>query len=191
MTRIYVPIDSAALALSAEDVAVAIAAEARPRPTCRSCATVGVASISNRSLKWKRPQGRIGYSNVEAEDVAALFDACFHEGKSHEKNVGIIDEIPYLKTQQRLTFARIGITDSLSIDDYVALGGLEGLRNVLDMNGDAVVDALIESGLRGCGGAAFPAGIKWKTVRGALADQRSTSSATRTKATPGRSPTGS
>lgn len=87
-------------------------------------------------------------------------------------NVGIVDEIPYLKKQQRLTFSRIGITDPLSIDDYVALGGLEGLRNVLGMNGDAVCEALLDSGLRGRGGAAFPAGIKWKTVRAAHADQK-------------------
>ena len=174
MTRIYVPIDSAALALGAQGVAEAIASEAEKRGI-----DVQLVRNGSRGLFYLEPlvevetaDGRIGYSNVEADDVAALFDAGFHEGKAHEKNVGVVDEIPYLKNQQRLTFARIGITDPLSIDDYTALGGLEGLRQVLDMNGDAVCQALLDSGLRGRGGAAFPAGIKWKTVRGAYADQK-------------------
>ncbi|KMZ11217.1 NAD-dependent formate dehydrogenase beta subunit [Candidatus Burkholderia humilis] len=175
MTRIYVPIDSAALSLGADHVATAIADEAAKRGI-----DVQIVRNGSRGLFYLEPlvqvetaQGRIGYSNVEAEDVASLFDAGFHEGQAHAKNVGIVEEIPYLKKQQRLTFARIGITDPLSIDDYVALGGLQGLRNALDMNGDAVVEALIDSGLRGRGGAAFPAGIKWgKTVRAAYADQK-------------------
>ena len=174
MTRIYVPIDSAALALGAQGVAEAIASEAEKRGI-----DVQLVRNGSRGLFYLEPlvevetaDGRIGYSNVEADDVAALFDAGFHEGKAHEKNVGVVDEIPYLKNQQRLTFARIGITDPLSIDDYTALGGLEGLRQVLDMNGDAVCQALLDSGLRGRGGAAFPAGIKWKTVAGTAAAQK-------------------
>ena len=174
MTRIYVPRDSSALALGADALATAIVDEAKARGI-----EVELVRNGSRGLFYLEPLvevetdgGRIGYSNVEADDVAALFDAGFHEGKAHEKNVGVVDEIPYLKKQQRLTFARIGITDPLSIDDYVALGGLQGLRNVLDMNGDAVCETLLDSGLRGRGGAAFPAGIKWKTVRAALADQK-------------------
>ena len=172
MTRIYVPCDSSALALGAEAVAAAIASEAAQRGV-----EVQIVRNGSRGLLWLEPlvevetaQGRIGYSNVEVEDLGALFDAGFIEGGAHEKNVGVVDELPYLKKQQRLTFARIGITDPLSIDDYVANGGIEGLRRALDMNGDAACEALIESGLRGRGGAAFPAGIKWRTVRGALAD---------------------
>ena len=174
MTRIYVPCDSSALALGAEAVAAAIASEAAQRGV-----EVQIVRNGSRGLLWLEPlvevetaQGRIGYSNVEVEDLGALFDAGFIDGGAHEKNVGVVDELPYLKKQQRLTFARIGITDPLSIDDYVANGGIEGLRRALDMNGDAACEALIESGLRGRGGAAFPAGIKWRTVRGALADQK-------------------
>ncbi|SAL38444.1 formate dehydrogenase subunit beta [Caballeronia choica] len=174
MTRIYVPCDSSALALGAEAVAAAIANEAAQRGV-----EVQIVRNGSRGLLWLEPlvevetaQGRIGYSNVEVEDLGALFEAGFIDGGAHEKNVGVVDELPYLKNQQRLTFARIGITDPLSIDDYVANGGIEGLRRALDMNGDAACEALIESGLRGRGGAAFPAGIKWRTVRGALADQK-------------------
>src|ERR1700744_4846414 len=174
MTRIYVPCDSSALALGADDVAQAIASEAASRGI-----DIELVRNGSRGLLWLEPLvevetslGRIGYANVDVDDVAALFEAGFTQGKQHEQSVGVVDELPYLKRQQRLTFARIGITDPLSIDDYVQHGGLEGLRRALETDGDAACEALLESGLRGRGGAAFPAGIKWRTVRAALADQK-------------------
>ena len=174
MTRIYIPRDSAALALGADALADAIAHEAAQRG-------IAIELIRNgsRGLLWLEPlvevvtpRGRIGYANVDAADVVSLFDAGFIEGGAHPNHVGVVDEIPYLQRQQRLTFARIGITDPLSTDDYLAHGGLEGLKRALAADGDAACEALIESGLRGRGGAAFPAGIKWRTVRGASAPQK-------------------
>ena len=178
MTRIYVPRDSAALALGADALADAIAREAAQRG-------VAIELIRNgsRGLLWLEPlvevatpRGRVGYANVDVTDVTSLFDAGFVDasfnGSAHPSYVGIVDEIPYLQKQQRLTFARIGITDPLSTDDYLAHGGLEGLKQALTADGDAACEALIESGLRGRGGAAFPAGIKWRTVRGAKAAQK-------------------
>ena len=174
MTRIYVPRDSSALALGADALADTISREAAQRG-------IAIELIRNgsRGLLWLEPlvevatpRGRVGYANVDAADVAALFDAGFIEGRAHPGHVGLVDEIPYLQKQQRLTFARIGITDPLSIDDYVAHSGLEGLKQALATDGDAACAALIESGLRGRGGAAFPAGIKWRTVRGAKAPQK-------------------
>ena len=72
--------------------------------------------------------------------------------------------MPYLATQQRLTFARVGKIDPLSLESYRAAGGYEGLERALSMSGADIVKAVTDSGLRGRGGAAFPAGIKWKTV---------------------------
>jgi formate dehydrogenase iron-sulfur subunit len=174
MTRIFVPCDSAALALGADEVAQAIAAQAAQRGV-----TIELVRNGSRGLLWLEPlvevetaAGRVGYSNIEAEQVAELFDAGFTEGGQHAQSVGVVDEIPYLKKQQRLTFARIGITDPLSTEDYVAHGGLAGLRNALAMNAAAACQQVIDAGLRGRGGAAFPAGIKWKTVLGAVADQK-------------------
>ncbi|MGF6723769.1 formate dehydrogenase iron-sulfur subunit [Paraburkholderia sp. GAS41] len=174
MTRIYVPRDSAALALGADALAEAIAHEAARRGI-----DIELVRNGSRGLLWLEPlvevatpRGRIGYANVDAAEIGSLFDAGFIEGGTHSRHVGLVDDIPYLRRQQRLTFARIGLTDPLSIKDYVAHGGLEGLERALTADGDAACEALIESGLRGRGGAAFPAGIKWRTVRGAKAAQK-------------------
>src|SRR5690606_4533083 len=76
------------------------------------------------------------------------------------------------KRQERLTFARVGVTDPLSLQDYADHGGLQGLRNALDMPAEAIVQAVIDSGLRGRGGAAFPTGLKWRTVLQTPAEQK-------------------
>src|SRR5258705_6438553 len=133
MPRIFVPRDSSAPALGADAVAEAIPAEAARRGI-----DIELVRNGSRGLLWLEPlvevetlAGRIGYANVEDAGVASLFDAGFIEGGEHANRVGVVDEIPYLKKQQRLTFARIGITDPLSIDDYVAHEGLEGLKQAL------------------------------------------------------------
>ena len=173
--RIFVPRDSAALAVGADEVADAIAAEAKRRGV-----EVELVRNGTRGLLWLEPlvevetkDGRIGYGEVEADDVAALFDTGFHQGPAkHAKSVGPVDQIPYLKKQTRLTFARSGITDPVSLADYEKHEGYAGLRKALAMDGAAIVAAVTESGLRGRGGAAFPTGIKWKTVLGAQAAQK-------------------
>ncbi|QBQ97007.1 formate dehydrogenase beta subunit [Paraburkholderia pallida] len=174
MTRIYVPRDSSALALGADDIAAAIEREAAARGMAIELVRNGSRGLLYLEplVEVETPDGRVGYANVEEADVASLFDAGFLQGAQHARSVGLVEQIPYLLKQQRLTFARIGITDPLSTDDYVAHGGLEGLRNALAMTGTQACEALIESGLRGRGGAAFPAGIKWRTVAQAQADQK-------------------
>lgn len=174
MTRIYVPRDSSALALGADEIAAAIEREAAARG-----ASIELVRNGSRGLLYleplvevETPDGRVGYANVEEADVTSLFDAGFLQGAQHARSVGLVEQIPYLRKQQRLTFARIGITDPLSTDDYVAHGGLEGLRRALTVTSAEACEALIESGLRGRGGAAFPAGIKWRTVAQAQADQK-------------------
>jgi formate dehydrogenase iron-sulfur subunit len=174
MTRVYVPRDSSALALGADAVAAAIEREAAARGS-----EIEIVRNGSRGLLYleplvevETPDGRVGYANVEVEDVATLFAAGFLEGGQHARGVGLVEQIPYLSRQQRLTFARIGITDPLSTDDYLAHGGLEGLRRALTLTSAAACETLIESGLRGRGGAAFPAGIKWRTVANAQADQK-------------------
>ena len=86
--------------------------------------------------------------------------------------LGHLEDQPYLARQQRLTFARCGIVDPLSVEDYEAHGGYAGLRRALSLEPQAIVDEIKLSGLRGRGGAGFPTGIKWDTVLHAQADRK-------------------
>ncbi|MBV8497283.1 MAG: formate dehydrogenase, partial [Gammaproteobacteria bacterium] len=107
---------------------------------------------------------RIAYGPVRAADVPSLFAADFLKGGTHPLSLGLTDSIPWLRSQQRLTFERVGIIDPTSVADYVKHGGYQGLERALQLSGAEVVQAVTTSGLRGRGGAAFPTGIKWKTV---------------------------
>jgi formate dehydrogenase iron-sulfur subunit len=174
MIRVYVPRDSAALSVGAEQVARAIATEAALRGH-----DVHLIRNGSRGLLWleplvevETPAGRVGYGPVDASDVPGLFDAGFLQGGAHELSLGLTEQHPYFAKQERLTFARVGITDPVSLDDYVAHGGYRGLTNALGMAPAAIVDAVTMSGLRGRGGAAFPTGIKWKTVLGTTSEQK-------------------
>ncbi|BBL76115.1 formate dehydrogenase beta subunit [Methylomagnum ishizawai] len=171
---VYIPRDSSALSLGAERVANALQAEAARRNIA-----IDVVRNGSRGMYWLEPlvevatpNGRVAYGPVNVGDVAALFDAGFLQGHPHPLCQGPTDEIPYLKQQERLTFARVGITDPVSLDDYLAHEGYRGLRRALDMAPAAIVDEVAQSGLRGRGGAAFPTGIKWRTVLNTPAGQK-------------------
>ncbi len=163
---VYVPRDASALSLGAGEVADAIRKEASARGL-----EIRLVRNGSRGLYWLEPMvevatpaGRVAYGPVAAGDVPALFAAGFLTGGAHALSLGPTESIPWLASQQRLTFARVGITDPASVADYVIHGGYQGLRRALSMSPEAIVQAVTESGLRGRGGAAFPTGIKWKTV---------------------------
>lgn len=171
---VYVPRDSTAIALGANEVAAAITAEAKKRHI-----DITLVRNGSRGMFWLEPlveiatpSGRIGYGPVTPEDVPALFDADFVNGGKHALALGKTEEIPFLKNQERLTFARIGITDPISLEDYTAHEGYAGLRNALKMTQEQIVKEVTDSGLRGRGGAAFPTGIKWNTVMKEQAAQK-------------------
>ncbi|MEO8629923.1 MAG: NADH-quinone oxidoreductase subunit NuoF [Betaproteobacteria bacterium] len=160
--------------MGADAVAAAIAQQASQEGL-----DVRIVRNGSRGMLWLEPlvevvtpNGRIAYGPVGPEDVPFLFVAGFLDGGAHPLNLGITEDIEYLQRQERLTFARVGITDPQSLLDYEAHGGWRGLRNTLALGGTAIVEAVLQSGLRGRGGAAFPAGIKWRTVLGAQADQK-------------------
>jgi formate dehydrogenase iron-sulfur subunit len=174
MIRVFVPRDAAALSVGADEVAAAIANEAKAR-------NLDIQIVRNGSrgmlyleplVEVEMPKGRIAYGPVSPSDVAGLFSAGFLEGKPHELGHGLTEEIPYFKNQERLTFARCGITDPLSIDDYRKYGGFEGLKKALAMKPIDIVTEVTTSGLRGRGGAGFPTGIKWKTVHDLKDEQK-------------------
>jgi formate dehydrogenase iron-sulfur subunit len=172
--RVFVPRDSAALAVGADEVAAALAAECARRGQA-----LEIVRNGSRGLFWleplvevETPAGRVAYGPVQAEDVAGLLDAGLLSGASHPLGHGLTEAIPYLARQERLTFCRMGVTDPLSLSDYEAHGGWAGLQRALELEPQAIVQQVLDSGLRGRGGAAFPAGIKWRTVLQTQAAQK-------------------
>src|SRR6185437_6898993 len=108
-------------------------------------------------------EGRIAYGPVGVGDISGLLGAGMLVGGAHPLRLGRPEEIPYLARQTRLTFARYGIVDPVSLDDYRAHGGLTGIARAIEIGSAATIEMVTQSGLRGRGGAGFPTGIKWKT----------------------------
>src|SRR6266481_2663815 len=168
---VFIPRDSSAVSLGADTVANSIRAEAAHRGL-----DVKIVRNGSRGMFSHEPMvevatsaGRIAYGPVAAGDVASLFDSNFLEGREHRLRLGVADEIPWLKSQTRLTFARSGVTDLLSLDDFIAHGGYRGLRRAIEIGAAEVIAEVTQSGLRGRGGAGFPTGIKWKAATEAQA----------------------
>lgn len=168
--KVYLPLDSAAVALGADEIAEAIEKHARAKGI-----SLTVVRNGSRGMVWLEPlaevdtpDGRLAFGPMTLSDVPALFG----DLSQHPKALGRTDDLPWMKAQSRLTFARVGLIDPLSIDDFRANGGLAGLERALGMAPAAMVAEVIESGLRGRGGAGFPTGIKWKTVSEAKADRK-------------------
>ena len=169
--RVFLAQDSVARAVGADAVAHALRSEAARRGTA-----IDLVRTGSRGLYWleplvevETPRGRYAYGPVAPHDVAALFSAGFLTGGGHRLSRGPTASIAWLAGQQRVTFARVGVIDPLSIDAYRAHGGFSGLSRALAMGGAAVCAAVADSGLRGRGGAGFPAGVKWRSVRAAQA----------------------
>ncbi|OOY03780.1 NADH-quinone oxidoreductase subunit NuoF [Thioclava sp. F28-4] len=167
--KIWVPCDAASVACGGDEVAAAIASAAGLRGE-----SVEIIRNGTRGMIWLEPLVEIerdgvrhGFGPMVPEDVPALF-----EDGDHPKALGPVEEIPFFAQQTRLTFARCGRTDPLSLADYEADEGWQGLKRALELGGADTIEEVTTSGLRGRGGAGFPTGIKWKTVAGAEAPQK-------------------
>jgi formate dehydrogenase iron-sulfur subunit len=161
--KIYVPLDSAAVALGANEIAAAIGNRAE------------VVRNGSRGMVWLEPlvevetaAGRLAFGPMDLSDVELLFG----DLTRHPKALGLTEDLPWMKGQTRLTFARVGVVDPLDMADYRANGGLLGLMRAVEMEPAAIVAEVTASGLRGRGGAGFPTGVKWNTVAGAKADRK-------------------
>ncbi len=172
--KFYIPKDAAAIAVGADDVAAALAKSLKARGV-----EAQIVRNGSRGCLWlepmlevETPEGRIAYGPVTAGDVESLLDAGLATGGAHKLRLGKPEEIPFFARQTRLVFARCGITDPLSLDDYKAHGGFASLNNALKLSPADIVKTVFDSGLRGRGGAGFPTGIKWKTVLEYPADQK-------------------
>jgi formate dehydrogenase iron-sulfur subunit len=160
-TTVYVPRETAAVSLGAHEIAEKLSA----------LDNVRVVRNGSRGASWLEPllevvvgDQRIGYGPVGVDDVEGLLEAGFLDGGEHPLRLGATNEMPYLLNQERWTFRRCGIIDALSIEDYRAHGGFDGLNRAFDKGPEYVLDQVKISGLRGRGGAGFPTGIKWQAV---------------------------
>ena len=172
--KIFIPRDSSALSLGADKVYKEILSESKKRDI-----NIEIIRNGSRGLFWlepmievETPKGRVAYGPINISDINSLFDSEFFLGKKHNLFLGVTEEIKWLKNQERLTYARVGITDPVSIEDYEGLDGFKGLKNALKLSPEKIVQEVADSGLRGRGGAAFPTGIKWKTVLDAPSEKK-------------------
>jgi formate dehydrogenase iron-sulfur subunit len=171
--RVFIPIDAGALAVGADEVAAALRNAA-----ARQNVAVEIVRTGSRGLYWLEPMvevgtpaGRIAYGPVTASDVDGLLRAILTDG-AHPLRLGLTEDIPWFKRQTRLTFARCGVVDPRSLEDYRAHDGCKGLERALALGPQATVEEVAASGLRGRGGAGFPTGIKWRTVAQTPAPQK-------------------
>jgi formate dehydrogenase iron-sulfur subunit len=172
--KIYIPRDAAAVSVGADAVARAMTQQIASHRLDAS-----VVRNGSRGMFWleplvevETPRGRMAYGPVSVQALEDLIGAGMLEGKPHELCLGLTEEIPFLKKQERLTFARCGVIDPVSLSDYVGHGGYRGLETALRLMPETIVQEVITSGLRGRGGAGFPTGIKWRTVLETEADQK-------------------
>jgi formate dehydrogenase iron-sulfur subunit len=174
MTKVYVSRDSSSRSVGADELALRIRQEG-----LRLGHDVEIVRTGSRGLTWlepyievETPAGRVGYGNVEQRDLAHLINIGMLDGRNVGNCIGLVDEYPWLVQQDRVTFRRVGVIDPMSLADYERHDGLVALRKALMSTRQQIVDSVKESGLRGRGGAGFPAGIKWQTVLDESADQK-------------------
>ncbi len=171
--RIFVPRDAGAVAVGADEVTLALGLAAGWRGV-----DIEIIRTGSRGLYWLEPMievatpgGRMAFGPVTECDAASVLDAMISDG-AHPLRLGVADELPWLKRQTRLTFARCGVVDPRSLADYRAHGGYKGLERALTLDSDGILADVTASGLRGRGGAGFPTGIKWKTVAQTSAERK-------------------
>lgn len=172
--KVYIPCDAAAKSVGADEVALAVKEAAQKHRV-----SIEIIRNGSRGMLWleplvevETPKGRAAFGPLTKDDVDGLFSAGFLSGGKHELSLGLTEEISYFAKQQRITFSRCGVIDPLDIDAYKNHGGITGLEKALGMAPAEIVDVVTRSGLRGRGGAGFPAGIKWKTALEAPSDKK-------------------
>ncbi len=170
----FVPADSAARSVGADELAVALQTAAAQRGL-----TLDLRRPGSRGLYWLEPlieigteAGRVAFGPLDPAEVGGILTADGDPDVAHPRYLGPTDDIAELACQNRLTFARVGLIEPLDIEAYEAHDGFRGLTNALALSQQEILRTITDSGLRGRGGAAFPTGIKWQTVHDAKADRK-------------------
>ena len=174
MPKVYIPSDSAVSSIGGDEVARLISDEAKLRNL-----EIEIIRNGTRGALWletlvevESAQGRIAYGPVNPIDVVSLFESGFLDGGVHPLSLGKTEELLWFAGQDRITFSRVGIANPYDFPRYEELGGVAGLRKAIAMSSAEIIAEVTESGLRGRGGAGFPAGIKWRTVSQTAAPQK-------------------
>ncbi len=168
---VYLPLDSAAVSLRADDIALALCDHPEHR--------FDVVRTGSRGMHWLEPLLEIdldgkrhGFGPVTTQNLDSIVTSLLDGQVDHPAYLGPVEDIPYFDQQERCIFERCGVIKPTDVEAYEAHGGLKGLRNALTMSAKDVCAEILDSGLRGRGGAGFPAGIKWNTVADAKADEK-------------------
>ncbi len=130
------------------------------------------------------PEGTF-YSRVKVEDVDEIVSEHLLKGrkvqhlvyvdhKTHESSVQkSLNEIGFYKQQERVALRNCGVIDPENIDEYIAFDGYQALAKALtEMTPEQVIQEVLDSGLRGRGGAGFPTGKKWQFARASKAENK-------------------
>ena len=139
-----------------------------PTLTVRSAA--GTRTVLYANLTTDRVEEFVDTVLVAGGDMPELALGVV-EGTS-TPDVPLLSDHPFMKGQVRRLMANIGVIDPENIDHYIALGGYEGFGKALEMDAEAIVKEVVDSGLGGRAGGGFPAGRKWDFLRSATAEPR-------------------
>ena len=128
------------------------------------------------------PEGSF-YSMVKVEDIPEIVEEHLNKGRIvtrllyqetvENDSIKSLNKTAFYEKQKRVALRNCGVIDPEKIDDYIAQDGYAALGKVLtEMTPEEVIQTMLDSGLRGRGGAGFPTGLKWKFARGNDADQK-------------------
>lgn len=159
-TRLYLASDTSARAAGAGRLADAW----KERPEVQLVRTSARGAFYLEPIvEQDSPRGRLAWFNVSPNDLPRIESGL--DGT-------LIDSIPFLRQQNRYTFANFGVTEPLALDAYQSQGGFKGLAAAMNMSSAAVIEEIKISRLRGRGGAAFPVWNKWQVAQQTEADEK-------------------
>ncbi len=158
-TRVVLQLDHSSSAVGGGEVASALT-EALPNSAYLVIAGSDGASFQAPKVVVTTPEGAVkSFGNITPSSVPEIVHQI---GKVLDEQD---DDASFLGQQRRVALDSAGVISATNIDEYASHGGFAGLARALTMSPEAVIEEVKESGLRGRGGAYFPAALKWEGAR--------------------------